>query len=72
MGYNFNYYYYHSSIPYSPKVGFGPFGVSRLKVADRSVLPRMPIVKSGSPSANSRLWLKQYMYPQSLSKPEAA
>ena len=23
MGYNYNYYYYHSSIPYSPKVGEG-------------------------------------------------
>ena len=21
MGYNYNYYYYHSSIPYYPKVG---------------------------------------------------
>ena len=21
MGYNYNYYYYHSSIPYQPKVG---------------------------------------------------
>ena len=23
MGYNYNYYYYHSSIPYYPKVGVG-------------------------------------------------
>ena len=63
MGYNFNYYYYHSSIPYSPKVGFGPFWVSRLKVADRSVLPRMPIVKSGSPSATQPLMAQTIHVP---------
>ena len=26
MGYNYTYHYYHSSIPYEPKVGFGVFG----------------------------------------------
>ena len=25
MGYNYNYYYYHSSIPYSPKVSYSRF-----------------------------------------------
>ena len=25
MGYNYNYYYYHSSIPYQPKVVFRVF-----------------------------------------------
>ena len=25
MGYNYKYYYYHSSIPYYPKVGKKPF-----------------------------------------------
>ena len=53
MGYNYNYYYYHSSIPYSPKVGFGPFWVSRLKVADRSVLPRMPIERGPEAQAQT-------------------
>ena len=44
MEYNYNYYYYHSSIPYEPKVGLKPcqseaFHTSLMEPAGLRVLP---------------------------------
>ena len=60
MGYNYNYYYYHSSIPYEPKVGY--VACRALGVMTTSKAPRSAAPIPEAPSCNPTLNLK----PQTL------